>query len=189
MAYEKSSILEFYNQAQIHEFARKFMFKVNQIGPLTDTSDLIYITTATLPGRTVVNKQVKFMGLNFNIPGTVVYDGSDSWQVTFRCDEAHNIRRKILAWQDEIFSIQRSGMLFGTPRNQVAEFQLMTKSRAQKYSSYTFYGIYPTKVGEIEYDITDDGEVQTFQVTFAYQFWVDDAAAVPYNSDNDVSMQ
>lgn len=181
-----SSILSFYNAAQIHEFARKFMFSISQIGPITELDDVIYITTAQLPGRTITNKQVKFMGFNYNIPGAVVYDGSDSWQVTFRCDEAHNIRRKILAWQDEIFSIQKSGMLYGTPRNQEAVFKLLTKDRnAAPYSTYRFIGIYPTKVGEIEYDITDDGEIQTFQVTFAYQFWLDSSAGADYNNDMD----
>lgn len=183
-----SSILEFYNQAQIHEFSRKFMFKVDQIGPVSDISDTIYITTATLPGRTIANKQVKFMGLNYNLPGTVAYEGSDAWTVTFRCDEAHNIRRKMLAWQDEIFSIQQSGMLFGTPRNQSATFKLLGKNRNFTYSTYTLVGIYPTKVGEIEYDITDDGEVQTFQVTFAYQFWLDDAAGEQYKTATDLVM-
>lgn len=170
-----NDILNFYKTAQLREFARKFMFEVKTLGPF-DQDDLIYITTATLPARTIAVKEMKFMGWSGRIPGTVVYDGNDAWNVTFRCDEAHNIRRKALAWQDEIFSIQRSGTKFGTPRNMVATLALKTKDRTQDHDLYTFYGIFPTKVGEIQYDITDDGEIATFDVTFAYQFWSDGLA-------------
>jgi len=169
-------ILDFYKTAQNREFARKFMFRVQTLGPFQE-DDLIYITTAKLPGRTVVAKEAKYIGHSFRIPGAVQYEGNDAWEVTFRCDEAHNIRRRALAWQDEIFSIQRTGSKFGTPHNMPARFEVLTKERNdQPHDFYTFYGIWPTKVGEIEYDITDDGEIATFPVTFAYQFWDDNLA-------------
>ena len=170
-----NKIIEFYNVAQNREFSRKFMFRVLTLGPFSE-EDLIYVKTAKLPGRTIANKQVKFCGWTLNLPGTVLYDGSDSWEVTFRCDDAHNIRRKALAWQDEIFSIQRTGQKFGTPRNMLGIFSLLTKDRSQSHDTYTMYGIYPTKVGDIEYSAEDDGEVAEFSVTFAYQFWTDQLA-------------
>lgn len=172
---DTDKILDFYAVAQDREFARKFMFRVLTLGPFT-ADDLIYITTAKLPGRTVVAKEAKYIGHSFRIPGAVTYDGNDAWEVTFRCDEAHNIRRRALAWQDEIFSIQRTGEKFGTPRNMQAQFQVLTKNRNQDHDTYTFYGIWPTKVGDVEYDITDDGEIATFPVTFAFQFWTDGLA-------------
>lgn len=174
-----NDILHFYQTAQEREFSRKFMFEVSKLGPLDD-KDRIYIKTAKLPGRTVSNHNVQHMGVKFNLPGSVVYDGSDAWEVTFLCDEAHNIRRKILAWQDEIFSIQHSGKLYGTPRQMTADIRLLQKDRTADHDMYTLIGIYPTKVGEIEYTVADEGDVQEFSATFAYQFWIDTKAVDKY---------
>lgn len=177
-----NDILNFYQTAQEREFSRKFMFEVSELGPL-DEKDRIYIKTAKLPGRTVSNHNVQHMGVKFNLPGSVVYDGSDAWEVTFLCDEAHNIRRKILAWQDEIFSIQYSGKLYGTPNQMRARIRLLQKDRTQEHDTYILIGIYPTKVGEIEYTVADEGDVQEFSATFAYQFWIDEKAVNPYNTE------
>ena len=177
-----NDILNFYATAQEREFARKFMFEVMELGPL-DEKDRIYIKTAKLPGRTISNHNVQHMGVKFNLPGSVVYDGSDAWEVQFLCDEAHNIRRKILAWQDEIFSIQYSGLKYGTPRQMTAKFRLLQKDRKAEHDHYTMIGIYPTKVGEIEYTVADEGDVQEFSVTFAYQFWLDDKAPEKLKTD------
>ena len=170
-----NDILNFYATAQEREFSRKFMFEVSLLGPL-DEKDRIYIKTAKLPGRTVSNHNVQHMGVKFNLPGSVVYDGSDAWEVTFLCDEAHNIRRKILAWQDEVFNIQYSGTKYGTPRQMEAHIRLLQKDRTQEHDKYHLIGIYPTKVGEIEYTVADEGDVQEFSATFAYQFWIDEKA-------------
>ena len=118
-----NSIIKFYEVAQRREFARKFQFKIQTLGPLNE-DDLIYFTTANVPARSISNHTVPFIGLQYNIPGAAQYDGSDSWQVTFRCDEAANIRAKLLAWQDEIFNIQQTGGKYGVPNEQAKVIQL-----------------------------------------------------------------
>ena len=173
-----STILNFYNVAQNREFARKFMFRVQSLGPFTE-DDLIYVTTTKMPGREIAAKEVKFAGYPLQIPGTVKVDNAN-WEVQFRCDEAHNIRRRALAWQDEIFSFQKTGNKFGTPSLQSGVFEYLTKDRDKPHGSITLHGIFPTKVGDVEYDIADDGEILTFPVTFAYQFWTDSNALSTY---------
>lgn len=168
-----NSIIKFYTQAQAAEFARKFQFKIETLGPLT-ADDLIYFHTANLPQRTISNQTVPFMGLDFNIPGTVKYDGSSSWQVQFRCDEASNIRAKLLAWQDEIFSVQQSGGKYGVPVSKGVVYQL-GKDYDKKIRKFVLQGIYPVTVGELSYDIGDAGAIQEFNVTFAYQFWYEES--------------
>jgi hypothetical protein len=163
-----SGIQDFYSAAQEKEFARDFQFRVVTLGPYEE-NDLLYITTATLPGKTIVNKPVPFMGLNFNIPGSVQYTGSEGWEVTFRCDEGLNIRNKAENWMKEIFDDATSTGKYGVPV-EVGEMQLLGKNM-QALRSYLFYGIYPTVLAPISYDKTGDGEPVTFGVTFAYQFW------------------
>ena len=166
-----SGITDFYAAIQNKEFARKFQFRIETLGPLTE-SDLIYFTTASLPAKSNPVQKAPYMGVEFNIPGAVKYTGSDSWAVTFRCDEASNIRAKLLAWMTEIFSVDSSGGKYGTPVETATVVQL-GKSPDDVVRTFNLIGIWPTEVGTLDYDITDAGQIQTFTATFAYQWWTE----------------
>lgn len=162
------SIENFYAEAQKKEFARAFQFQIQALGPFTE-NDLLYVTTTTLPAKTVQNIQVPYMGLNFNIPGTTMYDGSEAWQVEFYCDEGTNIRNKMEAWINQIFNDATSTGQYGVP-TEVATMDLLGKDR-ETLRRYEFTGLYPVTVGELAYDITNNGEVLKLPLTFAYQYW------------------
>lgn len=162
------SIQNFYAAAQAQEFARDFQFRVRTLGPFVD-NDLLYVTTTTLPGKEINNQPVPFMGLNFNVPGSVSYTGSDAWDVVFRCDEGLNIRNKLENWIKEIFDDQTSTGKYGVPTEQ-ATMDLLGKD-LNPIRRYNFIGIYPKTLGPIDYDMTGNGAPRTFTATFAYQFW------------------
>ena len=77
MADVRQTIQDFYTQAQVKDFARTNLFRVLNIdfGDGSDVTigeeDLVYATTASLPAKSITNVAVPYMGLNFNIPGTV----------------------------------------------------------------------------------------------------------------------
>lgn len=162
------SIQEFYNTAQQKEFARDFQFRVVSLGPF-DSTDLLYVQTANLPAKTVQNQTAPYMGLDFNIPGSVKYDGSAGWPVTFWCDEGLNIRNKMENYIKTIFDDSTSTGLYGVP-TEVATMDLLGKNR-ETIRRYDFFGLYPVTVGEIGYDIKGAGAILTVTCTFAYQFW------------------
>jgi len=162
------SIQDFYSTAQSYEFARDFQFRVRTLGPFTE-SDLLYVTTATLPGKTISNQVVPFMGLDFNIPGSVKYTGSESWSLTFRCDEGLNIRNRVESWIKEIFDDETSTGKYGVPVEE-ATMDLLGKN-LETIRRYNFVGIYPVSLGELAYDIQGTGAPLTFPATFAYQWW------------------
>jgi len=169
---DKHGIQDFYAVAQEREFARDFQFKVTSLGPFTE-KDLIYITTATLPGKEITNQTATYMGLPFNIPGAVVYTGSNAWSVNFRCDEALNIRNRMEAWMTEIFdAVGGTGGTgkYGVPI-QIATMDLLGKS-FETLRKYSFVGLYPQTLGPQEYNIEGAGAVLTFPATFAYQYWI-----------------
>jgi hypothetical protein len=163
-----SGIQDFYAAAQEREFARDFQFRVVTLGPY-DEKDLLYITTAVLPGKSVQNQVVPYMGLDFNVPGSVKYDASNAWQVTFKCDEGLNIRNKAEGWLKEIFNDETSSGKYGVPV-EVATMQLLGKNM-EAIRTYNFYGIYLQSIGAINYDKKGTGVPLDFQATFAYQFW------------------
>ena len=164
----KFGIQDFYNVSQQREFARDFQFKLLTLGPLTE-DDLIYVRTATLPGKSITNNVVKYMGLDLNVPGTTVYDGSAAWTVKFLCDEAHNVRSKLNAWATEIFDIETSTGKYGVP-TEMASLALLDKSLSP-IRKYNLVGTYVQKIGEIPYTIEGAGKPQEFDVTLSYQFW------------------
>jgi hypothetical protein len=161
-------ILKFYDVAKQREFARNFQFRVVTLGPLT-TDDLVYLRTAELPGKEISNQQVPYMGLNFNVPGSVAYTGSDSWQVAFLCDEAQNIRSKLEAWQTEIFDVNTSSGKYGVPA-EIATLDLLDKE-FKMIRRYNLIGIYLKNIAPIAYDIKGSGTPLEMNATMAYQYW------------------
>lgn len=162
------SIQEFYAAAQKMEFARKFQFRIRTLGPFTE-EDLLYVETAKLPGKEIVVKTEPYMGLEFRIPGTTKYTGSDDWAIVFRCDEGLNIRNKMEAWLEQIFDDKYSTGKYGVPID-IVTMDLLGKNM-ETLRSYEFTGLFPKSVGDIEYDIKDDGEILRVNANFAYQYW------------------
>jgi hypothetical protein len=162
------TMLKFYETAKAKEFARDFQFRVVTLGPLTE-EDLVYLRTGDLPGKSITNHQVPYFGLNFNVPGTVTYDGSESWAVTFLADEAMNIRAKLEAWMSEIFDINTSSGKYGVP-SEIATLDLIDKE-FNPIRRYELIGTYLQKIDALSYDIKGAGAPQEFGATMAYQYW------------------
>ena len=94
------TIQDFFRVAQQRGFSRDFMMRVTSIGEDTfNEDDFVYITTKNLPDRQITNQTAPFMGLPFNVPGTVTYPGSEGWNVTFRNDLKGVVRKKLEDWQ------------------------------------------------------------------------------------------
>lgn len=161
-------IQDFYNAARQKEFARNFQFAVRTLGPFTE-QDLLYIESTTLPGKTVENQTVPYFGLDFNVPGTVKYNGSDSWAVTFRCDEGINIRNKMENYIKEVWDDETSTGAYGVPVEE-ATFDLLGKD-LNPVRRYTFVGLSPISIGELSYNVTEAGTILTVEATFSYHYY------------------
>jgi len=167
------TIQDFYRVAQQRDFARDYMLRVVSLGNDTlNEDDFIYITTATLPGRDITNQTATYMGLDFNIPGTVKYPGSAGWSVTFHNDKGGIIRQKLENWQiGEIFDDETStGNLSVRGTDSVIQLNLLD-DKLNVLNVYRLYGAYIQKLGEVNYNITGTGAPLTFQATLAYHYW------------------
>jgi hypothetical protein len=166
------TISKFYTVAQSKDFARQYQFRVTQLANTNFGPDqLIYLETANLPGRTITNTQVPFMGLQFNVPGTATYPGSDGWNVTFRCDQNYNIRAVLENATFNTFDDGTSTGDFNIARNSsIITLELLGK-KMDVLRSYNLYGAYVVSVGDMSYSLADAGTVQTVPATLAYQYW------------------
>ena len=166
------NISDFYTSVQSNDFARQFQFRVIQLANITfSESNLVYVETANLPGRTINNIAVPFMGLNFNVPGTASYPGSDAWSVTFRCDQNYNIRTALenatIATFDD--SSSTGAYNIATPASNII-LHLLGKD-GNPIREYILVGAYVQSIGDIAYNLGDNGTIVTVPTTLAYQYW------------------
>ena len=166
------NIADFYRAVQQQDFARQFQFRVVQLANTNfGENSLVYLETASLPGRTISNIPVPFMGLQFNVPGTASYPGSDSYAVTFRCDQNYNIRAALENATFNTFDDNTSTGNYNIARNSsVITLNLLGKDQTT-VRQYTLYGAYVASVGDISYNIGDNGSIVTVPATLAYQYW------------------
>jgi hypothetical protein len=172
------AIQQFYTQAVNKDFARVFQFRVMEF-PGIDfkaTTQLLYVETANLPGRTINNVQVPYMGLQFNVPGTASYPGSNAYNLLFRMDADYDIRAALEASNIATFDDNTSTGAYnikGTDR--VLQLALLGKNtrdgEPEIVRNYTLYGAYLVSVADTQYDIKDTGTVATCQATIAYHYW------------------
>lgn len=166
------NISDFYRTVQKNDFARQFQFRVVQLANTNfGEEQLVYLETATLPGRAINNITVPFMGLSFNVPGTASYPGSEGYQVTFRCDQKYNIRSTLENATFNTFDDGTSTGTYGiTPNSSVIILDLLGKN-GSVVRQYTLYGAYVTQVQESQYNLGDNGTIVTVPATLAYQYW------------------
>lgn len=166
------NISDFYRAVQQNDFARQFQFRVVQLANTNfGEEELVYLETASLPGRAINNVQVPFMGLNFNVPGTASYPGSEGYNVTFRCDQNYDIRATLENATFNSFDDSTSTGDYNIARNSsVITLNLLGKN-GSTIRQYTLYGAYVVSVGDIAYNLGDNGSIVTVPATLAYQYW------------------
>ena len=177
-ALNEYDIEKFYQNLVDREFSRKHQWRVTliktgvspEIDELNQVAAKLLIESGTIPQRDIHNVQVPFQGIDFNLPGNAKYGGSENWSTTIRVDQKLNIRRMFEDWSTAIFDDRTSA---GTiVRNNSAQLAMtLYDQQGNAHSDYTLYGIYPTSVGAMEYNVGDNGEIVTMDVSFAYHYW------------------
>ena len=166
------SIQQFYNTAIERDFARQFQFRLERLADANfGPDDLVYVETASLPGRSITNIPVNYMGMQFNTPGTATYPGSDAWRVQFRCDANYNIRKQLEDLTFSIFDDETSTGSYGVPGRENTIIMSLLGKEMEPVAQYVLHGAWVKSIEESAYDIKDTGTVQTVVCTLAYQFW------------------
>lgn len=172
MAFETNPIQQFYSVAQQRDFARLFQFRLRQFGNINfGPEHMVYVETASIPGRSITNIPVTYMGMDFNTPGTVKYPGSTGYNVTFRCDKDYDIRSALEASSFLLFDESSSRGSYGLPNENNILIMELFNNKMQTVKSYTLFGVWLQNIADTAYDVKDGGTIQTVQCTLAYQFW------------------
>lgn len=175
MADIKQTILDFYKVAQTKDFARNYQFRVldvsNRGAPVFTEDQLVYATTANIPGKRIKPVAVPYSGFNFNIPGPVEYNLTTGYQIAFYLDSQSSARIALENWIQETFDESTStgdGRLHNDSTITLAQLD----NEFEVIRTYKLFGVFPTEAADISYTINStDGNVVTFNANFAYQFF------------------
>lgn len=162
----------------LNDFARPYLFQID-IPAVDDSSQTLTMLAKStlLPSMNLEDKGFEFQGSKYKMAGHATFD---DWNVTFLADEYHRLRHKFLAWQSLIYDpIRQIPFTAGSyKRNDVRVIQL--SKDADVVSGYRFFGLYPSRVGEIQLD-QGAKEVETFTVTFSYDYFIIDTDVAGYS--------
>jgi len=128
----------------------------------------------SLPASTLENIALQYRGRQVNIAGERTFE---QWSVTIYNDTNFNIRNAFETWSN---GIQNNGTTLGrvNPTDyqvQMAVNQLDRNGATVK--SYQFIDAYPISVSAIGLDYETTNQVETFDVTFQYNYWVSDTSS------------
>lgn len=153
--------------------ARPYMFLVHipEIG--TDTVVTAMARSTQLPQASMQNTTVPFQGMNLNLGTTPTFD---DWSCTFLCDEAHELRRLFLKWYSLIYDVG-TGLTGHSNSYKSDKMGIAQLSRNNiKVATVNLVGGYPTTIGPIELSQEVGNGVETFQVTFKYDYYIYDTS-------------
>jgi hypothetical protein len=181
------NISDFYANATQRGFARDFQFRItafNVNGISLGPDDLVFLKTANLPGKSISTVQAPFMGLDFQIPGTVKFENA-AWAVKFYCTQDYRLRDLLERSMRGTFDEEESaGNL--EPRGLDDNIITLTliDDNLNPIRDYTLRGAFLVKLDETGYDLTKNGGIQEVGAAVAYQYWTVGPAGVSLGRKN-----
>ena len=134
-----------------------------------EIEDFAFLCKATsLPSMTIGNIDVKFRGRDIKIAGDRTID---AWTVTAYNDTNFRLKNAFERWQNGINNMTDNEGLTNPVDYQVDAFVDHLDRNGNTIKSYTLRGAFPTSVGGIPLDYETTDAIETFEVTFAYQYF------------------
>ena len=133
-----------------------------------EIEDFAFLCKATaLPEMTIGEIPVKFRGRDIKIAGDRTIP---NWTVTVYNDTNFRLKNAFERWQNGINNMTDNEGLTNPVDYQVDAFVDHLDRNGNTIKSYTLRGAFPTAVGGIPLDYETTDAIETFDVTFSYQF-------------------
>jgi len=156
------------------------------LGAIAGLQGQFLCRATTLPQSTLENIAIQYRGRQINVAGERTFE---QWSVTIYNDTNFNIRNAFEVWSN---GIQNNSTTLGrtNPRDyqvQMACNQLDRNGATVK--TYLFVDAYPISIGAIGLDYETTNQIETFDVTFQYNYWTSNttSGAAPFGVNVSVS--
>lgn len=154
---------------------RPSLFQVSlnpNIGEDSATTEKFVFTcrASEVPAATISPIEVPYFGRKIKLAGDREFG---DWSVTVMNDEDYLVRNMFEDWSNQIN--QLAGNLKLLPANSYKSTDATVTQFSKdgsKIRAYQFVGIFPISVGAMGLDWDSTNTIQTFDVTFAYDYWL-----------------
>jgi hypothetical protein len=155
--------------------ARPSLFKVIlnfpafvPLGPGASRSAELLVKAASLPATTMEKVPVDFQGRKVNLTGEKNFE---DWTITAYNDTDFLIRDAFEQWMEGMNGSETNAGL-QNPSEYVVDMVVIQLDRNQQpIKTYSIKNAFPTSVGAIELDYSSTGQIETFQVTLAMDYF------------------
>ena len=137
-----------------------------------ETSYLAFLCSATaLPGQTVGQVAIPFRGRVLNIAGDRTFE---PWTITVLNDTDFKLYRAFERWMNGINNMTDNEGIANPADYQVDGFVDQLDRNGTTLKSYTYRGLYPEALANIPLSYGTNDAIETFDVTFRYQYFETD---------------
>ena len=133
-------------------------------------------SASEIPAATIGSIDVAYFGRQIKLAGDRTFA---DWTVTIQNDEDFAVRAMFEAWSNQINQLVANKQLPSTTGGnngyKSASAFVTQYGRAGKDTilrAYEFVGIFPTSIGNMALDWDSTNRIQTFDVTFSYDYWI-----------------
>ena len=130
---------------------------------------------AQLPASTIASVDVGYFGRKIKVAGDRTFT---DWQVTIMNDEDFLVRSMFEKWHNAInrleANVRDQAISYNSPENTYkAQLNVNQYSKGgDGIRQYTFVGAFPTNLDAITLNWDQQNQIETFGVTFAYDYWL-----------------
>lgn len=127
-----------------------------------------------IPSESIKDIEVGYFGRKLKYAGDRSYEDIT---ITVYNDEDFKVRKAFEVWTNAVtgrgttVSSFNGGNASGSYATDGVVIQHSRNSGGSPVTGYKFIGMYPNKLGEIKLDWDADSQIESFDVTFAYQWW------------------
>ncbi len=137
-----------------------------------ETSDMAFLCSATnTPASTVADVAVPFRGRSLYVAGDRTFD---TWATTVLNDTDFKIYRAVERWLNGINNMSDNEGIANPADYQVDAFVDHLDRNGTTLKSWTFRGLFPTALPGIALNYGTNDAVETFDVTWRYQYFETD---------------
>lgn len=155
--------------------ARPTLFQVELTSPFDADLNTIapfMVQTTQIPSSSISAIEVPYFGRKIKVAGDRTFE---SWNITVINDEDFKIRHAMERWHNAINSLSGNLNQTGSSSPNNYKSQALVKQYAKSddqrpIREYKFYGIFPTEISTIDLDWSATDQIETFTVTFAYDW-------------------
>jgi len=158
-------------KAKLNGGVRSNLFKITLASPVNGLEvanvGAFLAKTGELPGSTITPIILPFRGRQLKISGDKTFD---PWTVTIMNDPEFKIRKALEQWMSGINN-HEDGQ--GTNDNYFVDLRIESQDReGNTLRAYKLKDAWPSDLGPIAVSFDAENQLQEYQVTFQYQYWI-----------------